>query len=294
MRKKAIFGRRLRGFTLVEAITVIALTGILASVVARFIVTPVQGYFASAARAELTDATDSALRRIARDLRLALPNSVRIDASGTYMELLLTKTGGRYLSDEDAPVSGQILDFDDASKTSFQVVGPMPSGPLGSQAITRGDQIVVYNLGPGFSPADAYNCNSTCNRATVTAVDDTTHTISLLSNPFAAQSPKFKSPEHHFQVVTTPVTYVCAGGSLTRYWGYPIQATQPVNAASTPLASFNHALLATGVTGCSFSSQSLANTHTGLIDLSLTMQDANNADSGSVTLVQQVHVDNTP
>jgi MSHA biogenesis protein MshO len=258
----------------------------------------VQGYFASAARAELTDAADTALRRMARDLRLALPNSVRVsaNASGTYLELLLTKTGGRYLSDEDAPVIGQILDFDDASKTSFQVVGPMPSGPLGSQTITPGDRIVVYNLGPGFSPADAYNCNVACNRATVSAVDSATHKITLSSNPFAAQAPKFKSPEHHFQVVTDPVTYVCAGGSLTRYWGYPIQAAQPVNLASAPLsdAGTSHALLATGVIGCSFSSQSLANTHTGLIDLSLTMQDANNADSGSVTLVQQVHVDNTP
>lgn len=276
------------GFTLIEAVMVMVLTGILAAVVARFITVPVQSYFDSAARAELTDTADTALRRMARDIRLALPNSVRV--SGNYMEMLLTKTGARYLSDEDGAVSGNILDFDNASHTSFDVVGMMPSG---TQAITAGDQIVVYNLGPGFSPADAYDCTTSCNRATVASVAG--NTITLTANPFAAESPSvFKSPDHHFQAVTTPITYVCANGNLTRYWGYAIQATQPTSTGSAPLASASSALLASGVTACSFSYLSLANTHTGLVDLSITMQDANNANSGSVTLEQQVHVDNTP
>ncbi|HJW54946.1 MAG TPA: prepilin-type N-terminal cleavage/methylation domain-containing protein, partial [Burkholderiaceae bacterium] len=67
-----------QGFTLLEAIIVIAITGIIAAVVAVFIVKPVQGYVDSARRAEMTDTADTALRRISRDLHLALPNSVRV------------------------------------------------------------------------------------------------------------------------------------------------------------------------------------------------------------------------
>ena len=44
-----------RGFTLVEAIIVIVLTGILASAVAVFLRVPIQGYLDVARRAELTD-----------------------------------------------------------------------------------------------------------------------------------------------------------------------------------------------------------------------------------------------
>ena len=76
------------GFTLVEAIIVIVLTGILAGVVAVFLVIPVTGYFDVARRAELTDTADTALRRISRDLRLALPNSIRVTSCNTAIEFI--------------------------------------------------------------------------------------------------------------------------------------------------------------------------------------------------------------
>ena len=185
-----------KGFTLIEAVIVIVITGIIAAVVAIFIRAPVQGDFDSVARAELTDAADTALRRMTRDLRLALPNSIRTGANGTgqYVEFLMTSTGGRYLDEDDNPSSGNILDFNDNTKVAFDVIGPTP-------AISGGDQIVVYNLGPGMSPADAYEGN---NRATVASV--AANTVTLTANPFPAQSPSMRSPGYRFQVVTTPVT----------------------------------------------------------------------------------------
>src|SRR6188474_829145 len=80
--------RQPRGFTLVEAVIVIAITGILAAIVTRFIVQPVQLYLATQARAQLVDVADNALRRIARELRLALPNSPRVSSSGLSLELI--------------------------------------------------------------------------------------------------------------------------------------------------------------------------------------------------------------
>ena len=104
--------RRQRGFTLVEAVVVIAITGIIASVVAVFIRAPIEGYFDAARRAELTDVADTAVRRFSRDVHLALPNSVRITStpSTIAIEFLLTSAGGRYRAEPGVP-GDDILDF---------------------------------------------------------------------------------------------------------------------------------------------------------------------------------------
>ncbi|MGZ5779930.1 MAG: type II secretion system protein [Burkholderiaceae bacterium] len=275
-----------QGFTLIEAVMVIVITGIIAAVVAVFIRLPVQGYVNSVARAELTDVADTSLRRMARDMRLALPNSIRI-SGGNYLELLLTKTGGRYLAEEDNQGTAGILNFTNTAATSFTLVGTPPASP---QAIVAGDSIVVYNLGLGV--ADAYSGG---NRATVTGVAG--NAITMATNPFAAQNPPFKSPTYRFQVVSSPVTYFCDGlsaggtGRLTRYWNYAIAAAQP----NTPalLAGAQSAILASNVQSCTFSYASLPNTHSALIGLTMTLSNAISG-AGTVVLFHQVHVDNTP
>ena len=57
--------------------------------------------FASARRAALTDTADTAVRRMARDIRKALPNSIR-QTSDQCVEFIPTKTGGRYRVEEVA------------------------------------------------------------------------------------------------------------------------------------------------------------------------------------------------
>jgi MSHA biogenesis protein MshO len=286
--------RAQRGFTLVEAIIVITIIGVLGGIVAVFIRLPVQGYADSARRAELADTADLALRRIARDLRLALPNSIRVNASQDGLEFLITKTGGRYLSGDDGADSAlPVLDFSDPSNLTFTVVGALPS-----QLVPGQDYLVINNLGPGFSPADAYGAGQAQrNIARIAALGPST--ISLVDNPFGRQLPPLSSAGQRFQVVSGPVTYYCgleADGSrsLTRQSGYPISVNQVDNPvpASGATGAGERRLLAARVASCKFEYSSMANQRSALVILTLALQPQGSNDT--VRLVHQVHVDNTP
>jgi MSHA biogenesis protein MshO len=283
------------GFTLVEAVMVIVITGILAAIVAVFIRAPVDGYFDSVRRAQLTDTADVALRRMTRDVRLALPNSLRVTTTGgvAYIEFIMTSAGGRYRDSSDGSTGGDFLSFANSADLTFDVHGPMP-------AVTAGDFVVVYNLGPGNAPADAYapanasnDCTTPCNRARITGVAG--NTITLATNPFGNQAPPLPSPAGRFQVIpaaTRAVTYSCptaAAGDLTRFWNYGFNAAQvtpPVGGSQAPLA-------AGGVT-CNVAYAPNIGGRNGLLEVQLTLTSGAGASAETVTLQQQIRVDNAP
>ena len=265
-----------RGFTLIEMIMVITITGIIGGMVAVFLKFPAQQYTDVARRAEMTDIAGTALRRITRDLRLALPNSVRVTgacdgASICFLEFLPVKGSGRYR----AGAGGNELDFTTADG-SFEVLGPMP-------AATAGDQIVVYNL--GITGANAYaGDNRTAYGSTAGAVINITPKLF----PFA-------SPGHRFHVIATPVTYACApaaggaGGTLARWQGYAIQATQPLTlpAAGAP----SSVLLATSVSNCRFIyDANVVAQRSGLVTMHLGITKSGE----TATLYSAAHVSNQP
>jgi len=264
---------RARGVTLLEMIMVIVITGIIGVAVAVFIRAPVEGYVDAARRAELTDIADTALRRITRDLRTALPNSVRVDPTGRYIEYLQTSGGGRYRAEPDSGGAGNVLDFA-AADTAFDVIGQLPN------AIAVGNRIAIYNLGAGTGTTDAY---TGANIAAITGL--AAPTISIAAHLFP-----FPSPGKRFQVVQYPVSYHCdlGTGRLRRYWGYTIQAVQPT--AALPLDG-STAALATNVSNCTFSyTTDGAAGRTGVA--SLTLQIAQSGET--VRLFQQVHTNNVP
>lgn len=168
--------RREQGFTLIELITVIVIVGILASMTSDLITLPVKSYFDQQRRTALVDSAESTLRLMQRDIRRALPNSIRITGSGTVLELLHTSDGGRYRAKVTSTGSGNILDFT-STDSSFDVIGTLLSAPRG--------ELVIYNLGQ--VSADAYAGN---NRATLSNTSTTT-SISLASaKKFPLQSPQ--------------------------------------------------------------------------------------------------------
>jgi MSHA biogenesis protein MshO len=288
-----------RGVTLIELAIVIAITGILAAMIA-FFVAPVRSYIDSSRRAALADVADTALRRIGRDVRLALPNSTRVTTSGgvSYLEFLLVRTGGRYRLDADPAAVGTCNDGASAvpandvlsfavADTCFKTIGSIPN----IAQVAASDFLVVYNLPPGTPSADAYQFAGTGGNksqvvsATAGAGQDR---INFASNAFT-----YESPGNRFFIVEGAVSYVCdpTAGTLTRRWGYAISAAQP-----TSFTGGSSALVATGVTACSMTyDASVTAQGAGLVTMALRLstQDSRGT-TESVNLYHAVHVNNVP
>ena len=262
---------------------VIVIIGVLGAIVAVFLRMPVQNYRDSVDRAELTDLADLALRRVARDLRLALPNSIEVSADQTAISFFMTKAGGRYLTPDDDLAAYPVLDFVDPTKLTFTMVGHPPDN---KNAIVKGDYIVVNNL--GNDPADAYTGGNLAVVDSFTTVDAAKglYQIALQSNPFASQNPPMPSPSSRFHVVTQPVTYYCNNNEMRRQWNYGIVKGKPA------AGLFPDGLLAKRVKSCKFDYSTDANSRGALVLVTLELESPNG--DGAIRLVHQIHVDNTP
>jgi MSHA biogenesis protein MshO len=280
----------MRGFTLIELVITIAVGSVVVAFMALFIVMPMDAYTAQTRRAALVDASDSALRFMARDLRSSLPNSVRITTSGTVtaLELLATADGARY--QDGGPVSNPalVLDFT-APDGAFATTVPFTqlTLPWTSNAYS----LSIYNVGvPG---ANAYQM------ANVITPAGTTITISAgaaANENLVTLSPAFQfafgSPEKRVYLVSGPVSYLCdtAAGTLTRYSGYAIQNTQPASAAALSAAGAAAALVAANVGGCQFTYSSGTAERNALATLTLQITQSGE----SVQLLHEVQVVNAP
>ena len=273
---------------------VIVLTGILVAIVSVFIVSPVQAYLATVARAALVDQVNNALRRISRDLAQALPNSVRLVAaagqiSGQTLELIPTTGAGRYVSDGSGmPQFGGDLSAN--PQFSFDLIGP----PL---LLGSAQELVFYNLGPDVPDANAYAANSSSaeqassnRRSAITAAGAAGRiTVSALQGlPIGS----FAAP-YRVYAVGQPVTYRCdlSAQTLTRYQGYGFQASQ-----ADPPTGGSANLLLKGVTACAFSYDAAAvAARAALITLTLTLTSSSSTGGAeTVSLFHSVHVDNLP
>ncbi|CAG0930238.1 MAG: hypothetical protein EFKGCFLK_01205 [Rhodocyclaceae bacterium] len=296
-----------RGFTLIELIVAMVITGILAAAAAIFLRVPIAGYFDVARRAALTDIADLAVRRFSRDVQTALPNSVRVAGACTgltpcYLEYLEVRTGGRYREEPSGigallcPAGG-VPGYNDAltigtADTCFRSLGTVPDL---ATIVTggAGDYLVVYNLGPGFAGADAYASGAATggNKSRILAAAAGAGNEDRLD--FQSMAFSLIPPDRRFQVVSGPVTYICdpASQTLTRQWGYAITAGQ-----ATPPVGGNGALLATGVTECGFAyNPNVVAQRNGVVSIRLQLTQADPAGTPErVTLFSQVHVSNVP
>jgi len=322
--------RTARGVTLIELVVVITISAIVATILGVIIVRPIQGYQAQVRRAELVDAAEMSLRRMGREIRQALPNSVRVrDSLGNVdsvncsttgvtcsLEILRTVDGARYrvgpgvnpgghggLNHSDPKYRLQAPGLDG---NGFNIIGEFenyrppltPALPFTSTT----ERLAIYNQsanGPNSAYADAVlpagpyvitNPDAPQNTRFTLQDDGGGDEWQIVPNGNPNFNFRWASPNQRFLIVDTPVSYVCNAGANGNLTRY---TNYPITAAQpvTP-AGGNSNVLSAPVTACSFSYSAGSNERTGLVSLSLTLTDA--ASGEQVNLLYQMHVDNFP
>ncbi len=277
------------GFTLVEMVVTLLLFGLLAATLALFFRPAVESWLAVRSRTRLAAEADNAMRLMLREVRTAVPNSIRTPGSNCF-ELVPTKTGGRYRMGVDTVNAGSAAVDPGAATTGFDVLTPLATLPQ------AGDWVVVDNQNPG----DVY---SGSNRSAVTSI--TTPAASLgrhrlginaLQFPLGYDGGRFSVVDQNAQAVF----YVCSGASstldgsgnapgvLVRLSRYGFNAAAPASCPSIVGGS----VVATGLRSCRFlyDANQGATQQSGYIGLQLEF--TRNGETAS--LVGGAHVVNTP
>jgi MSHA biogenesis protein MshO len=289
-----------RGFTLVELIVVMVVTGVLAGGISVFFMPAVNNYLAVGRRASLTDMMDGALRTMSRDIRAAVPNSIRLATSQCF-ELVPTSGGGRFRTapdtvwDASAAAADRSLPLDTSGPTSgFDVMTQFSTVP------SPGDWVVIDNQ----NGDDVYRGD---NRAAIASVGapPSTGGIKLGEHRVTLASPKQFPPGYdggRFVVVPAaqgPVFYVCANpgpdasgagtGTLYRLSGYAFNGAPP---SACPAVGAGAPVLATHVEQCEFSYNPNAGAaqDAGYLQIKLKIRDQNE----SVQILFGTHADNVP
>lgn len=280
------------GFTLVELVITIALSTIVVGFMAIFISGPVESYTDQSRRAALVDLAENSLRRIARDIHRALPNSVRVNLSGSVvaLELLTTVDGARY---RDRPPPGnpsKRLQFS-APDDAFNSVGRFPNitRPFSSNS----HYLSIYNVGvPGANAYELSNVITPPGTQIDIDADATPGEDNVRLSPAFKFS--FASPGQRMFLVDGPATYLCdsAAGTLMRYSGYAIASNQADRNSDAELlaAGADATLVANRVSSCDMTYAPGTSQRAGLVSIALAVTDTGE----TVSLLHQVHVDNVP
>ena len=288
----------MKGVTLLELVVTIVVLGIIAAVASLFLQPALESYFATQRRAEIADVADTAMRRMTRDIRLALPNSARVDGTSRFLEILMTKNGGRYraLNDDDSPAATteDPLDFS-TPDSAFDTLGLLPAS--GDQQVQPNDYVVIHNL--GIAGADAYDpAAADPNIARIAAFGAGALADEQRITLTAATRFPLESPGRRFFVVSGPVTFACLGvgtaagegtGTLRRWSSYAIEPRGGVPPTTLP-GGATDALLASNVSACQLDYTTLPMLGRGLVVVRIAITRA----SETVTLYFEAHINNVP
>lgn len=283
---------RLRGFTLVELVVTITLSAIVVSFMAVFIAGPIAGFDDQTRRAELVDLADNALRRVARDVRRALPNSVRVTSSGgvVALEMLNSVDGVRYRERPPPGNPDRRLDFsqpDDA----FNAIGGFTqiTKPFSSTS----HYLSIYNVGvPGANAYELANVITPPGTQIDIDTDPAPGEDNVRLNP--AFRFEYGSPGQRLFLVDGPVTWLCdtVSGTLRRYAGYSIATNQSDRDSDAELtgAGATGTVVSDRVANCSIAYAPGTAQRAGLVTLAMDVAEAGER----ISLLHQVHVDNVP
>ncbi len=269
-----------KGFTLIELIVTMVISGIVALLLVNIISVPMEGFSDMKRRAELVDIAEITLHRMSREIRQALPNSIKITQTGTVTAIafLHTLDGGRYAR------SGSHVFAAKQAISEFLITKALNN--INDATVKSSPYyVVVYNLGQ--TGADAYQGDNISQISALPLSPDIKIDFDTFSFPFA-------SPNDRFMIVDQAISFICdtGTGELRLYQAYNFRDDQS-GGDSTPTDSSQGSLIANKITACNFKYNPGNINHPALVTLEITISDSN-ASSEKISLLNQVFIENQP
>jgi MSHA biogenesis protein MshO len=249
------------GFTLIEMITVIVVLSIISTIGFTFVRSTMESYNTTINRGKLITKGRLVLERITRQIRAAVPNSVRV--VNNCVEFLPIAGGGNY--------TGVVADIANGIDASV-----VPVIPTVSHAVDFGSALYVV-IG-GLSESELYSATP----VSLATLSSRTTTSLTLSAPKTWQR---NSLNKRFFLADNP-EFFCQVGAQLQYFNN--DADTPYNSSGSPTGSGD--IVSNGVTSVSFALSS------GTEDRGTTMAIAVTFAEGgeSVVLNQEVYIRNVP
>jgi len=209
--KLSMLARRLNhGFTLIELILVIIILGIMSAGISGFITLSTQSYLNASSRDELIGNARFVVERLNRELRNAVPNSIRIASfdNKQCIEFTPIVASSTYT---DIPVLPE-----PASKTLSVIPFIGPNGGEYQCSAGCGDLVTVYPL----NSDDIYDDYTNNVKGKIFSVDNVDTSVEPWQlNILNSQDISFDedSPTQRLYIVNEQVSYCAVNGFIIRY-----------------------------------------------------------------------------